>query len=208
MKYYFVLILIFATTIQALSQKSGLEFSFNNAFFNARNTPFEIACGENEICDIKTRVIPEVEFKFNADYTIQFRENHMFLLGAGLNIWAYEEQNDISPQSPPPSREEDFEQDASILFQLNIGYRIYLLSLSKFKLFFQGKVIGGLGNVFDQEFRHLGLQPSLGIARHINENHALFFAVNYTKYFSRKAEGVVLPNPESVGFIFGGSKRF
>ena len=208
MKYYFIIILFFATAIQALSQKNGLEFSFNNAFFNARNTPFEIACGENELCDIKTRVIPEVEFKFNADYTLLFKENHTFLFGAGLNIWAYEEQNDIPAQSPPPSREEDFGQNASSLFQLNIGYRIYLLSVSEFKLFFQGKIIGGLGNVFDHEFRHLGLQPGLGLERPINENHALFFTINYTKYYSAKAEGVVLPNPESAGFVFGGSKRF
>lgn len=211
MKLYFFIILICASSIGAFAQQRGIEFSFNNSFFNARNSPFEIPCADNELCAFRTLFTPELEFKFNADYTQQIKEKHILIFGVGLNIWAFEEQsNTITPPTtkPPVIEEEEgeIEQNTSSLFQINIGYRNNFIAFDKFKIFAQVKLIGGLGNAFDSEYTHFGLQPAVGVSHQINENHSLFFALNYTKYFSRPDGSVMLPNPESAGFIIGVSK--
>jgi len=211
MKFYLIIILICASSVTAISQQRGIEFSFNNSFFNARNSPFEIPCDDSGFCLSNTLITPELEFKFNADYTQQIKEKHILLFGAGLNIWAFEEQSNTStpPTTKPPVIEEEegeIEQNASSLFQINVGYRNNFIAFDKYKIFAQAKVIGGLGNAYGSEYIHLGLQPAVGVSRQINENHSLFFTINYTKYFSRPDGSVELPNPESAGFVIGVSK--
>jgi hypothetical protein len=208
MKSYLIIILICISSIGAFSQERGIEFSFNNSFFNARNSPFEIPCDDGGFCVTNTLFTPELEFKFNIDYTYRIKEKHILMLGAGLNIWAYERESTIitPPLTKPPVIEGEIEQNISPLFQINIGYKNNLITFDKYKVFAQAKVIGGLGNAFGSEYIHLGIQPAIGASRQINENHSLFFVINYTKYFSRPDGSVVLPNLESAGFIVGVSK--
>lgn len=209
MRVYLFIIFFGMSSIQLLAQNSGIEFSFTNSFFDTSNGAETIVCDDPNFCSILTGISLEVEFKFTLDYSHRITDNIELLGGGGLNIWAYELFDYVNNPaiSPTIDNSDNNEQTTASLLQLNFGIRNKIFKLNKYTFYIQNKIIFGLGDAFGYEYRHLGLQPALGFERLLNKKHNLFFAVNYTKYFSKAFEGKELPNPQSFGLSVGIAKQ-
>ena len=208
MKYLLIILLVSFASIQAFAQERGVELSYTNSLFDTRNGP-EIIPGPEEIFpSFNIGIHLELEFKLNVDYIHQIGEKNELLIGGGLNFWTYEKFVHNNATKPPIIIIENInEQILSNLFQFNIGLRYQLFAFKKYNIFLQNKLIFGIGNAFEIRYIHFGIQPALGVEHQLNENHNLFFTVNYTKYFSRAFEGKELPNPQSFGLSVGIAKQ-